>query len=189
MVVKKRFLLKKFNTSNLVLMLQNEDGLILRGGCAVAFMVMLAIGVVIGFFVGVFGGDWYLFGWCLLFLIINLIINGIIYAINSRRRSRDNYYYTPSNSNKSEDGLEYDKLNDNYGQSHYSKLDNNGEQRDYVETSASDIDDKSKNNNFQLTFPLSSNESKDYIFCTYCGAKLPDYASYCSQCGKKLKRE
>lgn len=179
----------KRTSKKILNVLKKEDGLILRGGCALAFMVILAIGVVIGFFIGIFGGGWGLFEGCLVLLIINLIINGIIYAVNSRRRRTDNYFYTSSSRNRSEDKLGYDKFNDRYKQSNYSKLDYNGGQRNYIETSAADLDDQNENNNSQLKFPLYYNESKGYIFCTYCGAKLPDYASYCSQCGKKLKKE
>jgi len=65
--------------------LKNENGFIARGGCAIVLMILLFIGTIVGLVIGLTSDDWSLFAYCGGFLILNIIITLIIFAVNKSR--------------------------------------------------------------------------------------------------------
>ena len=63
--------------------LKNESGILrLRGGLALIFLIALAVGTIVGLIIGAFSGDWYIASICGFLLLINIIINLVIFIIN-----------------------------------------------------------------------------------------------------------
>ena len=70
---------------NIINTLQEESGVLLRGGCALVAIIALGVGVVVGLIIGIASGDWYVLSVCGGLLIISLVITLISYGFNKIR--------------------------------------------------------------------------------------------------------
>ena len=184
---------RKKHVFKLIKLFKNEDGLILRGGCAIAFMVVLAIGAFIGLIVGLTTDDWSIFFGCGGLLILNLIINAIIYGVNKGKENRYYEKYYNNYNTKLEKMVQKDIYKkDNFKETNIIL---NEETQDPI---TSNIDNRidvepieeiefKKDKTFQSNPELPSFKQDLNIFCPACGTQLPNNAMYCMKCGRNIK--
>ncbi len=169
---------------NFLIRFKEEEGFIARGGCAVILMIILFIGTIIGLIDGITSDDWSVFSYCAGFLVLNLIINAIIFGINKSRASSNYSSYNNYNYKKKE------SRDINIKES-INEIDLREDERrrikEWNEMIVRERVEKEMINLNSSDTEIKGTSDTAVKFCRYCGKRLPDYAIYCKYCGKQIK--
>jgi len=169
--------------------LKKEDGLIARGGCAVFLIVILFIGAIFGFIIGIASDDWSLFSFFGGFLILNIIINAIIYGVNKSRENSYSSYYNKDNLRgieKKELNIKEDNIVIDLREDEKRRI---KEWNEIIELEKVEKEKVGGNpiNSKDKSIEVKEEKESNIKFCKYCGNKLPANANFCKFCGKKIE--